>query len=118
MPFNVADLHAYWKAFRTRHPQWELEVRQLVYLDPFARLRSGEFDVLVLWPPIEEPDFTVGPTLMRDPRILAVTAEHPLAQRSSVRLEMCSPTSSTPCRPTFPTTGSTATCPSTHRGGD
>ncbi|MEU3500522.1 LysR family transcriptional regulator [Streptomyces hundungensis] len=87
MPFNVADLHFYWKAFRSRYPQWELEIRQLVYIDPFGRLRDGDFDVLVVWLPVEEPDFTIGPVLMKDPRILAVTADHALAQRTSVRLE-------------------------------
>ncbi|MFI5645824.1 LysR family transcriptional regulator [Kitasatospora sp. NPDC051705] len=88
MPFNVVDLHGYWKEFRRRHPQWELEVRQLVYLDPFGRLRDGDLDVLVVWLPVEEPDFTVGPVLLTDPRILAVSADHELADRTTARLDM------------------------------
>ncbi|MEV8531780.1 LysR family transcriptional regulator [Streptomyces sp. NPDC051211] len=88
MPFNLVDLHCYWKEFRSRYPQWELEIRQLGYLDPFGRLRNGDLDVLVGWLPVEERDFTVGPVLMTDPRILAVAADHELAQLTSVRLEM------------------------------
>ncbi|MER5638557.1 LysR family transcriptional regulator [Kitasatospora sp. NPDC002227] len=88
MPFNLVDLHFYWKAFRAKHPQWELEIRQLGYTDPFGWLRNGDFDVLVGWLPVEEPDFTVGPVLLTDPRILAVSEDHELAGRTSARLEM------------------------------
>ncbi|MFD7325738.1 LysR substrate-binding domain-containing protein [Streptomyces sp. NPDC059875] len=38
--------------------------------------------------PVEEPDFTVGPTLCTDSRILAVAADHRLAGRGSVPLEL------------------------------
>ncbi|MFD7319773.1 LysR family transcriptional regulator [Streptomyces sp. NPDC059875] len=88
MPFNVVDMHPYWKTFRSRYPQWELEIRQLAFVDPFGRLRDNDMDVLVTWLPVEEPDLTVGPVLCRDPRILAVAADHELAQRTSARLEM------------------------------
>ncbi|WP_062431026.1 LysR family transcriptional regulator [Herbidospora daliensis] len=87
LPFNVHDLHPYWRAFRARHPQWELQVRRASFVDTFAGLRNGEMDVLVAWLPVEEPDLTVGPTLFIDPRVLAVSAEHELAGRSSVGLE-------------------------------
>ncbi|WP_328923266.1 LysR family transcriptional regulator [Streptomyces sp. NBC_00190] len=88
MPFNVADLHPYWKAFRARHPQWGLQIRQATFTDPFGQLRSGAMDVLVAWLPVEEPDFTVGPTLCTDPRVLAVAADHRLAARDSVPVEL------------------------------
>ncbi|MEI5102678.1 LysR family transcriptional regulator [Streptomyces sp. PmtG] len=88
MPFNVTDVHPYWKAFRSRHPRWELEVRQLTYVDPFGRLRDGDMDVLVTWLPVEEPGLTVGPVLCTDSRVLAVAADHELARRPSVRLEV------------------------------
>ncbi|MFD9406531.1 LysR family transcriptional regulator [Streptomyces sp. NPDC059989] len=88
MPFNLVDIHPYWKAFRSRYPQWELEIRQLEYVDPFGRLRDDDMDVLVTWLPVEEPDLTVGPVLFTDPRILAVAADHELARRTSARLEM------------------------------
>ncbi|WP_314249901.1 LysR family transcriptional regulator [Streptomyces kutzneri] len=88
MPFNVADLHPYWKAFRARYPHWGLQIRQATYTDVFGQLRSGAMDVLVAWLPVEEPDFTVGPILCTDSRILAVAADHPLAERDSVPLEL------------------------------
>lgn len=88
MPFNVADLHPYWKAFRARYPHWGLQIRQATFTDVFGQLRSGAMDVMVVWLPVEEPDFTVGPTLCTDSRILAVAADHRLAERDSVPLEL------------------------------
>ncbi|MEU1940699.1 LysR family transcriptional regulator [Streptomyces coeruleorubidus] len=88
MPFNLPDLHPHWRVFRARHPQWKLQVRQASYVDPFGRLRAGEMDVLVAWLPVEEPDLTVGPIMFRDPRVLAVSSDHELAERSSVSLEV------------------------------
>ncbi|QTI50198.1 HTH-type transcriptional regulator CynR [Streptomyces nojiriensis] len=88
MPFNVADLHPYWKAFRARYPHWGLQVRQATLTDVFGQLRNGAMDVLVVWLPVEEPDFTVGPILCTDSRILAVAADHRLAERDSVPLEL------------------------------
>ncbi|MGW4649814.1 LysR family transcriptional regulator [Kitasatospora sp. NPDC004289] len=88
MPFNVVDLHVYWRTFRSRYPQWELEIRQLTYDDIFGRLRNGEMDVLVTWLPVEEPDLTVGPVLCTDPRVVAVAHDHELAVRGSVGLEV------------------------------
>lgn len=37
--------------------------------------------------PVEEPDLTVGPVLVRDPTMLAVSASHRLAGRTSVSIE-------------------------------
>ncbi|MFF7178034.1 LysR substrate-binding domain-containing protein [Streptomyces sp. NPDC008121] len=88
MPFNVADLHHYWKAFRGRYPHWGLQIRQATFTDVFGQLRNGDMDVIVAWLPVEEPDFTVGPTLCSDSRILAVAREHRLAARDSVPLEL------------------------------
>ncbi|MFD0418254.1 LysR family transcriptional regulator [Streptomyces sp. NPDC127108] len=88
LPFNLVDLHPYWKEFRARHPQWGLQIRQTTFTDVFGQLRSGAMDVMVAWLPVEEPDFTVGPTLCTDSRILAVAADHPLAVRDSVPLEL------------------------------
>ncbi|MFE9631869.1 LysR family transcriptional regulator [Streptomyces sp. NPDC006463] len=88
MPFNLVDLHPYWKTFRSRYPQWELQIRLATFNDVFGLLRSGAMDVLVAWLPVEEPDFTVGPTLCTDSRILAVSDDHRFAQRDSVPLEL------------------------------
>lgn len=88
MPFNLGHLHPYWKTFRARHPQWELQIRRAPVVDPFSALRDGCFDVLVAWLPVEEPDLTIGPVLFTDDRVLAVAADHELAQRDSVSVEM------------------------------
>lgn len=88
LPFNVVDLHPYWKAFRARYPQWGLQLRQTTFHDVFGQLRNGDMDVLIAWLPVTEPDFTVGPSLCTDSRILAVTADHPFAGRDSVSLEL------------------------------
>ncbi|RSN67789.1 LysR family transcriptional regulator [Actinomadura sp. WAC 06369] len=87
LPFNTADLHPFWDAFRSRHPQWRLQIRRAPFTDPFARLRAGELDALIVWLPVEEPDLAVGPVLFTDARLLAVSAEDELASRSSVPLE-------------------------------
>ncbi|MEV7025954.1 LysR family transcriptional regulator [Kitasatospora sp. NPDC093558] len=88
LPFNVVDLHPYWKEFRRRYPHWGLQVRQATFTDVFGQLRSGAMDVVVPWLPVQEPDFTVGPALCTDSRILAVAADHRLAERDSVPLEL------------------------------
>ncbi|MFI5868107.1 LysR family transcriptional regulator [Streptomyces sp. NPDC051546] len=87
MPFNVTAMHHYWQAFRSRHPQWELQIRPVPFLDPFGRLRAGDMDVLVTWLPMEEPDLTTGPVLCTDTRLLALPAGHELAGRSTVAVE-------------------------------
>ncbi len=69
-PVNHQELRRYWEAFRSRHPQWELRLRVSAYADPFAQLRTGETDVLVTWPPVEEPDLTVGPCCSLSPGCL------------------------------------------------
>ncbi|QKG18710.1 LysR family transcriptional regulator [Actinomadura verrucosospora] len=87
LPFNIAELHPYWQRFRKLYPQWLLQIRPASLSDPFARLRSGDADVLVAWLPVEEPDLAVGPPLLVDRRTLGVSADHGLAERSSAPLD-------------------------------
>ncbi|MFI8456705.1 LysR family transcriptional regulator [Kitasatospora sp. NPDC085464] len=87
MPFNVPDLHHYWEGFRSRHPEWELQIRRAPYVEPFERLRDGDMDVFVTWLPVDEPDLTTGPVLFHDPRVLAVAADHELAGRPQISVE-------------------------------
>jgi DNA-binding transcriptional LysR family regulator len=37
--------------------------------------------------PLEQPDITVGPILSKEPRVLAVGRDHPLAERANVSVE-------------------------------
>ncbi|MFJ9080198.1 LysR family transcriptional regulator [Streptomyces sp. NPDC102278] len=87
LPFNLVELHHYWRTFRSRHPHWELQIRRAPFVDPFACLRDGTLDALVGWLPVEEPDLTVGPVLFTDPRLLAVSKDDALSSRSSVTVE-------------------------------
>ncbi|UBU10377.1 LysR family transcriptional regulator [Nonomuraea gerenzanensis] len=88
LPVNAHDLRPYWDAFRARHPQWRLHIQSVRFGETFAPLRRGDIDVMVAWLPVEEPDLTVGPVLFTDHRVLAVSADHELARRTSVSLEM------------------------------
>ena len=88
IPLNVQDLRPYWDTFRTRHPQWKLQIQQASFVDPFAGLRRGDLDVLICWLPVEEADLTVGPVLFADPRVVAVATDHELTRPTSVSLEM------------------------------
>ncbi len=42
---------------------------------------------MATWVPLEQPDLVVGPTLSRQPRVLAVAHDHPLAGRDTVDVE-------------------------------
>ncbi|GII34313.1 LysR family transcriptional regulator [Planotetraspora mira] len=88
IPLNAHELRPYWDTFRTRHPQWKLQIQHAPFIDPFAGLRRGDLDILICWMPVEEPDLTVGPVLFADPRVVAVAADHELTRRTSVSLEM------------------------------
>lgn len=74
-------------AFRTRHPGSDVQFVEVNGSDPFTALRTGEHDAHVLWLPVAEPDLTVGPTVLTGGRVLAVSTNHPLAERGSASLE-------------------------------
>ncbi|RJL22128.1 LysR family transcriptional regulator [Bailinhaonella thermotolerans] len=73
--------------FRSRHPGCEIQMREVHFADPLGPLRDGEVDVLLTRLPVEEPDLTVGPVVLAEPRVLAVPAGHPFARRAKVSLE-------------------------------
>jgi DNA-binding transcriptional LysR family regulator len=74
-------------AFESRHPECTVEVVQLTWEDPVGRLREDDVDVMATWVPLGQPDLVIGPTLTRQPRVLAVAREHPLAERETVDVE-------------------------------
>jgi hypothetical protein len=43
--------------------------------------------MLVLWMPIHENGLTIGPTLVRESRVVEIASNHPLARRDYVTLE-------------------------------
>jgi DNA-binding transcriptional LysR family regulator len=73
--------------FTSRHPHCSVHVAETGIGDPTGQLRRGEFDLLALDLPIDQPDLVVGPVLRRDGRLIGVAADHPLAGRESVSLE-------------------------------
>jgi DNA-binding transcriptional LysR family regulator len=75
------------EAFGELHPESDVDIVQLSWDDPLAPLREGDVDLIACWLPLEQPDLVVGPTLTREPRVLVVAREHPLAERDGVSLE-------------------------------
>ncbi|GIH61540.1 LysR family transcriptional regulator [Microbispora siamensis] len=75
------------EAFRTRHPECEVRIREVHLSDAFGALRAGELDVQITELPVREADLSSGPVLVRDERMLAVSARHPFARRDSVTVE-------------------------------
>ncbi len=88
VPPNVLELRPIWETFRLQHPECHLELRSATWVDPFAGLRRGDIDVLVMALPVEEPDLTVGPVILTDTRALAVASNHALAENHSVSVEV------------------------------
>ncbi|CAM5521741.1 LysR family transcriptional regulator OS=Streptomyces alboniger OX=132473 GN=CP975_18280 PE=3 SV=1 [Streptomyces alboniger] len=74
-------------AFRERCPGCEVRMRETQFHDPLGALRGGGIDLLFTCLPVAEPDLTVGPVVINEPRLLAVPVGHRLAGRTSVSLE-------------------------------
>lgn len=74
-------------AFESQHPESRVETAQMAWDDPVGRLRNDDVDVMATWLPLEEADLVVGPTLSRQPRVLAVARDHPLAERDAIHVE-------------------------------
>lgn len=72
--------------FETRHPGCAVEIRENQLTDALGLVRRGEIDMLLLMLPLEEPDLVAGPVLIREKRMLAVSARHPFARREAVTL--------------------------------
>jgi DNA-binding transcriptional LysR family regulator len=75
------------REFEALHPESNVEVIQIAWEDPVGRLRDNDVDLMATWLPLEQPDLVVGPTLTRQPRVLAVARDHPLAKRDAVDVE-------------------------------
>ena len=73
--------------FERAQPECTVSLHEVPFFDPTSALRSGEVDVLVNWL-VAEPDITCGPAIAEYPRALAVAADHELAGRSSVSVEV------------------------------
>jgi DNA-binding transcriptional LysR family regulator len=74
-------------AFEALHPECKVEVVQMSWDDPFRPLRENDVELMASWIPLKQPDLVVGPILTRQPRVLAVARDHPLAEGDSVDVE-------------------------------
>jgi DNA-binding transcriptional LysR family regulator len=75
------------REFEAIHPESNVEIIQMAWEDPVARLRDNDVDLIASWLPLAQPDLVVGPTLTRQPRVLAMARDHPLAKRDAVDVE-------------------------------
>lgn len=73
--------------FRVRHPDCEVQIREVHLSNPFGPLRRGDLDIQLTEFPVDEPDLSTGPVLFTDSKVLAVSSRHPLARRETVRVE-------------------------------
>ncbi len=73
--------------FRDRHPACQLAMREVHCADPLGPLRSGDVDVLITRLPVREDDLTVGPTLLSEPRMLAVPTGHRFTREQFISIE-------------------------------
>jgi len=74
------------KLFTARHPDCEVEVREVHLQNSRASLLNGSIDVLLAAYPFD--GMACGPALVVERRMLAVAASNPLARRKSVSLEV------------------------------
>lgn len=76
------------KTFRARHPSCDVELIHWNFdVDYLERLRSGQVEMLVLRLPLSGPEFTVGPILSREDRVMLVAKDDVMATRRSARIE-------------------------------
>ena len=72
-------------AFHTRHPGLELSVFEAGSQDLVRRLEEGEIDLAIVILPVDRPWVATTP-LTEEELVLAVSADHPLADRRSIRV--------------------------------
>lgn len=86
--YNAYDYRPFWDAFRARHPDWQLQIRNIPFNDPFGSLRRGDADIVIGWLPIEDPDLTVGPIIATEPMAAMMADRHQFAGDKQVSLEV------------------------------
>lgn len=75
------------QAFRIRHPDCEVPMKEAHLPEVLPWLRSGEVDIALTCHPMHEEGMVVGPVLVREARMLAVPTGHPFARRATVSVE-------------------------------
>ncbi|WP_331723706.1 MULTISPECIES: LysR family transcriptional regulator [unclassified Streptomyces] len=75
------------QVFRGRHPDCEVQIREVHLPDVLPWLHSGEADIALTCHPMREEGIAMGPVLVREARMLAVPMGHPFARRTTVSVE-------------------------------
>ncbi|WP_258945432.1 LysR family transcriptional regulator [Actinomadura luteofluorescens] len=75
------------ESFHARHPACQVQIEETRYTDGFAPLLSDAVDLMLTAARAPGPDLSGGPILFHEPPMLAVSARHPFARRSSVSIE-------------------------------
>jgi DNA-binding transcriptional LysR family regulator len=75
------------RAFTAAYPDCDVQLRETDLRDLYGPLRRDDIDVLVSWLAVDEPDLTAGPAIEHRARALAVSRDHPLADRGSASAE-------------------------------
>ena len=73
------------EVFETQHRESKVQIVELPYRERHAPLRRGEVDLMVTRLPIDQSDLVVGPVVSREPRVLAVARDHPLARHDGAQ---------------------------------
>ncbi|MET9118631.1 LysR family transcriptional regulator [Streptomyces longwoodensis] len=80
-------LHSITEVFARSYPDVDVQIRQVQISDPYGPLRAGDVALQVTEPPVAEPDLTLGPVLVSQPRVLLMASSHPFARRERVGVE-------------------------------
>jgi DNA-binding transcriptional LysR family regulator len=72
--------------FTERHPECRVDIREVQLSNSRASLQDGSVDILLASFPFD--GMACGPVLLRENRVLAVAAGHPLAAEESVSVEV------------------------------
>ncbi|HET8846344.1 MAG TPA: LysR substrate-binding domain-containing protein, partial [Ktedonobacteraceae bacterium] len=78
-------LPALLKAFRTRYPMVEIKLQNLVTPEQVTALRDGQLQVGIIHPPILDTTLNLE-IICRDPLLVALANDHPLASQESIEL--------------------------------
>jgi len=86
-PAAGPHLKAVIDAFEVQHPTCNVETTEVPFDDPFGPITHGAIPLMATWLPHGQVDLVTGPTLNREPRVLLVAADHPLATSPCVVAE-------------------------------
>lgn len=74
-------------AFEKQFPACSVDTNEAPFGDLLGPLLRGEIPLMACWVPHGHPALVTGPTLNREPRVLLVAPDHPLAGATCVSVE-------------------------------